>query len=70
MEEQKQGGGAKAGTSKSSTTKAGVITKDDFTADLHESSENMIDTSSIKKQVKDRDLFNLDGTSDGEEAKQ
>jgi hypothetical protein len=29
----------------------------------------MIDTSSTKKQVKDRDIFNLDGTSDGEEAK-
>ena len=29
----------------------------------------MIDTSSTKKQAKDRDIFNLDGTSDGEDAK-
>ena len=33
MEEKKQGGGDKASTSKSSTAKAGVITKEDFIAD-------------------------------------
>jgi hypothetical protein len=33
MEEKKQGGGANAGTSKASTAKAGIITKDDFTTE-------------------------------------
>ena len=50
----------------STTSKSGVISKEDFVVDEE---ETMIDTSSSKKpQVKDRDLFNLDGTS-GEETK-
>ena len=63
MEERKTGGATPA-MQKQGSTKAGVVTKEDFVVD-----DDMIETSSTKRPVKDRDLFNLDGTS-GEETKQ